>query len=225
MARRVGPSGITSRRTHRPRGRCTRGVRLYVESNFALELALRQEHHQACEEILSFCETRDETVVFPAFCVLEAHYALVEKRRRRTHFKKDFDAERTQLLRSSRYKDRARHLDAVSRFLIASVEEEDRDFRAVIERLLRAARLMPLDLEVLRFAATLRDSFDLELPDSIVLASVLGDLEASSGASCFVTRDKKDFVNPGIQALLAAKDCKALFDFEHGRDYLLGRNA
>jgi hypothetical protein len=41
----------------------------YVESNFILELAFRQEDHQSCESLLQLAEVGSIQLVLPAFCV------------------------------------------------------------------------------------------------------------------------------------------------------------
>lgn len=40
---------------------------VYVESNFVLELALRQEEHGACERILEHAEANHIELVIPAY--------------------------------------------------------------------------------------------------------------------------------------------------------------
>ncbi len=43
-------------------------MRVYVESNFVLELVLEQEQHQACEEILALAASRTIELVLPTLC-------------------------------------------------------------------------------------------------------------------------------------------------------------
>ncbi len=42
-------------------------MRVYVETNFVLELALQQEQHAACEAILQLAEARQIALVLPAY--------------------------------------------------------------------------------------------------------------------------------------------------------------
>ena len=42
-------------------------MNVYVESNFVLELALRQEQFTSCETILSLCEEGQARLVVPAY--------------------------------------------------------------------------------------------------------------------------------------------------------------
>lgn len=51
-------------------------MNVYVESNFVLELALLQEQHVACEEILLLCERGTLRLVMPAYCLMEPYETL-----------------------------------------------------------------------------------------------------------------------------------------------------
>jgi hypothetical protein len=41
-------------------------------------------------------------------------------------------------------------------------------------------------------------------------------------ASCFLNRNSKDFDDPDIIEMLESKNCKLLFNFDKGRDYVRG---
>jgi hypothetical protein len=53
----------------------------YVESNFVLELAFRQEDSASCEELLALAESRQIELLIPAYCLGEPFvYASVHSR-------------------------------------------------------------------------------------------------------------------------------------------------
>ncbi len=52
-------------------------MKVYVETNFLVEVALAQEECVSCEEILSLSEAGRTQLIFPAFCIPEAYHALV----------------------------------------------------------------------------------------------------------------------------------------------------
>ena len=52
-------------------------MRVYVESNFVLELVLEQEQHQACEEILTLAASRTIELALPAFALIEPYESMV----------------------------------------------------------------------------------------------------------------------------------------------------
>jgi hypothetical protein len=51
-------------------------VNVYVESNFVLELALLQEQHASCEDILRLCEAGKAQLIIPAYSLAEPHETL-----------------------------------------------------------------------------------------------------------------------------------------------------
>jgi hypothetical protein len=82
--------------------------------------------------------------------------------------------------------------------------------------------MIPLDTETLRSAISLVTSIGLQLPDAIVLASVLAHLDTSAPSeACFINRDR-DFDDPYIAEELVRRSCKILFSFREGANYLRG---
>jgi predicted nucleic acid-binding protein len=173
-------------------------MRAYVETNFLLEIVLLQEQHRSCEEIVSLCGSGSIPLTLPAFCIAEAYFSLVGKRKRTERFARDFDDQRAELTRSFRFKDQANLLDAVRGLLIESTQREDQEFYASLDRLLAVVDIIPLNSETLRWALSSGRSRGLQLPDAIVLASVLAHLDTSApGECCFLNRDR-DFGDPYV---------------------------
>lgn len=197
-------------------------MRAYVETNFLLELVLSQEQHQSCDEIVRFCESGSISLALPAFCVPEAYFALVGKRRGRDRFVQDFENQSAELTRSSQFKDQADLLNAVRGLLTESILREDQEFYASLDRVLASLEIIPLQVETLRSAVSLVTSIGLQLPDAIVLACVLTHLNTSAPSeACFLNRDR-DFDDPYIAEELAKRSCKMLFSFGEGANYLRG---
>jgi predicted nucleic acid-binding protein len=199
-------------------------MRAYVETNFLLEIILLQEQHQSCEEIVRSCEKGLISLMLRAFCVAEAYFALGGKRRRRHRFAQDFEDQKAELTRSSRFKDQADLLTAVQGLLIESMQRENQEFYASLNRVLALLEIIPLNAETLRSAASLVDAVGLQLPDAIVLASILAHLDTSApGECCFLNRDR-DFEDPYVFEELAKRSCKMLFSFDEGANYLRSLN-
>jgi predicted nucleic acid-binding protein len=56
-------------------------MRVYVESNFLLELVLEQEQHHACEELLTLAASRTIELALPAFALIEPYESMVRDER------------------------------------------------------------------------------------------------------------------------------------------------
>jgi len=195
-------------------------MKVYVETNFLVEVALAQEESASCEEILSLSEAGSAQLIFPAFCVPEAYHVLVGRHLGRVRFLNQIDEQLAQLQRSATFKASA-ELAAVQRSLTTSTQDEEARFRSCVNRLIAAARLVPLTSEVLKLSHSWQNKSGLKLPDSVVLASVTFDLQESQhDAACFVTRDKGVTEDPDIRNHLHSLKCELKHRFAAGLGYV-----
>ncbi len=192
-------------------------MKVYIESNFVLELALMQEQHESCEKILSLCETGTINLVLPAFCVAEPYETLVRRAKHRSKLAKDVADELKQLSRSTPYKDseEINALQNVTGLLVRSGEEEEQKLQQTLNRILKVAEIIPLEAEILTFSAKFRETLKLAPQDSIIYASVFQHLTVSKSKeiSCFLNKNSRDFDDPDIVDTLNDYNCKVLFRF------------
>lgn len=80
---------------------------------------------------------------------------------------------------------------------------------------------MPLTAHVTRRGFDLRREFDLDLPDAFVLASVSTDLDDNPATSGFVTKNTKDFDDPGVRDYLDDRGCELLTSFGQALGFAL----
>jgi hypothetical protein len=79
-----------------------------------------------------------------------------------------------------------------------------------VSELIQTAEVIPLDALVLRSAAEMEILYGLSGQDAIVLASVVGHLQANAPfESCFLNRNSKDFDDPDIRETLEAFNPKS----------------
>lgn len=99
--------------------------------------------------------------------------------------------------------------------LMESSQEDLERLSGIREQLLELAQVIPTDSSLLRRAIQYQVDFRLETHDSIILASVLTDLESGSTSSCFLNRDR-DFGLPIIVMELERFGCRIVDSFEEG---------
>jgi hypothetical protein len=151
-------------------------MRLYVESNFVLELAFHQEHSADCEQLLQFAETGELQLVVPSYCLAEPHETLARRHKKRLSLQNDIQAELGQLRRSINYRKVAEQVNLASSLFATSAQDRER-LADVITRLSEAGRLVPVTRAVVRRAYEVQRDLAMGPQDSFVLASVLHDLD------------------------------------------------
>jgi len=82
-------------------------MRLYVETNFILELAFLREEHEACEELLALSEEKRIELFLPVFSVGKTYEAWARRSRQRTELHTRLRLEILDLSRSKPYQQRA----------------------------------------------------------------------------------------------------------------------
>lgn len=191
-------------------------MRVYVESNFVLEIVLEQEQHRACEELMLLAETKSIELVLPAFCLVEPYQTIVRRNRERDGLRKDLNSLAREFARTASIAADAPRLREASELLLRAEQEAKERFLDLRSKLLDTARMVMLDGSALREASALEAQLELELPDAIVLASVLADAASRPAPSLFLNRNKNDFDDPDVKARLMGVDCALILSFDGG---------
>jgi predicted nucleic acid-binding protein len=196
-------------------------VIVYVESNFVLELALVQEQHETCDQILRACEAGVSRLVLPAFSMMEPLETIRRHETARRRAKNALEDELKQLARTAIYQERLRDTKPVLELLVQSSDEDLQRLASVRSRLLACAELIPLESSILAQAEEHQAGYDLSPQDAVIYASVLAHRRISDEPGCFVTRDR-DFDDLEIQRELRSYNCKLLSTFATGYQFLRG---
>lgn len=196
-------------------------MRVYVETNFVLELALLQAEHECCSDILKYASSRQIELIVPAYSLVEPHETLSRRHAERMKMKTFLDQELTLLARSENYKDRLAERRAITEFLPQSRHEEASRLWSVQQSIMSASFILPLNSIVISASRKCEQDYGLKSQDSIVLASVLCHLrEEQSKLSCFINRNPKDFEDPDIVDALKSLNCKLISSFSDGLRFI-----
>jgi predicted nucleic acid-binding protein len=193
---------------------------VYAESNFILELAFHQEEHESCLTLLSLAESNKIELVLPAFSIGESYEVWVRRSKRRKAAYDTLVKEVNELSRSKPYRHSNEKMAELNELLLNSPEEEKSELDNTLERILNLVELVPIGLNVIRAAITFQKTHDLSPQDAIVYASILEHKAKKREASCFITKNSKDFFNPKIENELATYNCRLLTKFRHGVGYI-----
>jgi predicted nucleic acid-binding protein len=189
-------------------------LRVFVETNFVLEVALEQQDSQSCERILELASSGAIRLVLPAYSLVEPYETLTRRHRDRESLRKQIVGELKQLARSAPLAQRVATSQDVVKLLAESAEHETRQIEMVRARVLSLAEVLPLTNVVINRAADCQTKYDLSPQDAVVYASIRASLDADHTAeSIFISRNPADFRNPDLRQDLASVQCKYFSSF------------
>lgn len=196
-------------------------MNVYVESNFVLEQALEQEQHESCQRLIDISAAGSVRLLIPAFSLAEPHITLMHKASERKRLRDELQRQLSELGRSKSYRDASSSFNEITGLLIKSAENERDGLERAVDSILKSADVIPLDADVLGYAGTIRNTFDLSMQDSLVLSSVIRHLaDTKPVRSCFLNRNTKDFDDPNVRETLEEFDCRFFGRFDHAVDYI-----
>lgn len=191
---------------------------LYVESNFVLELALLQQEHSACEEILTICKTKKVRLIIPSFSISEPYHTINNRKADRTNLANSLGNTLTELSRTSSYKQNIMLWQQQISFLTQTIEEDAHRLQTIMEDILNLCEIIQLDKTIIEESKKYRSI--LKDKDSIIYASVLEHLKTGrEKEKIFIARDG-DFHTEEIKKTLMSFNCKILYKFTDGLNYI-----
>lgn len=191
-------------------------MRVYVESNFVLELALEQEQHHACKELVQLANEAAIELVVPAFALLEPHHTLVRRRSEGHDLRRQLEDQAKQLERTASITADVPRLREAAALVLRADQAAWKRLLDVRTKLLQVARVAVVDSRVMDDALKLATDIGLELPDAVMLAAVLVDATERPAKCIFLNRNTNDFDNPDVKARLRQVSCDFIGGFEGG---------
>jgi hypothetical protein len=196
-------------------------MNIYIETNFIFEVTFAREQSECCENIIKFCEAGNGALVLPAFCIAESYEARIRREKRRTRIVKKLDEELRELSRSKPYQEEINARLSTTGLLTRISREEEKQLNNILERVLKVAEIIPLELSIIQNAKRHQPTFVNKPQDSIIYSSVLHHLDLKGGnENCFLNRNRRDFDDSYIEDSLMKRECKMLFDFVNGWNYI-----
>lgn len=181
---------------------------VYVESNFILEMTLKQKHMRENETILQLAENRKIEIVVPGFALSEP-FATITRRFR--------DMERLSKFIEGMH-------DQLPGVLHSLADKEADQLWSVISRLVAVGTIIEVNSTCLSRAQQIQKIIGLSQQDSIIYAAIVLDLQnrPHSEPKCFVDSNYRDFKNPAIITELNSHYCYYESNFAKGLNYIQG---
>ena len=191
-------------------------MNVYVETNFVLELALRQEQWESCQEILELSRDGHCRLTIPALALAEPYGAILRKKKVRDRLGRELRDHLSDIARSEPSRHLKNTFQSLSDGLHATALFEESNLYSVSRDLLSSAVVLPLTQEILDLGLDYRSAFNLAAEDAIMLATVTSHAREVRTRGIFVNRNTKDFDNPDIASVLGSHDCLFVSSFEAG---------
>jgi hypothetical protein len=137
---------------------------LYVESNFPLELARRQEELGEAEEILRLAQAAHVQLHFPAIALTEPFSTLDRYANERARFLQTLNTQLSDLSRSQPHQPLVANLNPLVSTLTSLRKDETDRLEAAVERMLNSGRPIALTAEIYAQARHFANQYDLCAP-------------------------------------------------------------
>ncbi len=190
-----------------------------VESNFVLELALRQEEAADADRIVTLAEMNKIQLVVPASALFEPYETLVRRGKQRKHLLDRLRNEIKQLARSAAFAHLPDSSKPVASTISESLTSEANALYATIRHLADVALVLPLSEQIMKAALEIQIQFRLQPQDAVVFASVDQFLSGQgSGQKLFANRNSRDFLPH--TAHFQKYNCKVLPRLDDARRFI-----
>lgn len=196
---------------------------VYVETNFLLEIALRQEQAYAARRILELAMTGKIHLHVPSFSISEAVNTITNRIAKIKDTEREITQKRKKILRRLK-RSRTKVHRQESKRLAESVldvarvtETELNNLKAVLRTMLRCSTTIELTRALVVASTRAERKYGLAFSDALVFASVQHDARNRRNVpKYFITRDKKDLGQPDVKNALRRRGVKVVPSFDDG---------
>ncbi len=195
---------------------------VYVETNYVLQLALRQEEAGASDSILERARRDLIKLVFPAFSLSEPYSTLSYHAVERRAIYNSLRQQLALLRRSEPHQQTASVLQQLlSMWTSLGAREIDLLHTAIVE-LVTIGRAIQTEIEDIQQSVHYRNLYGLSPQDAIILSAIIRDLQTQdlNEVKCFISTNVKDFGDPDIRAELKSFNCRYISKLVDGLAFI-----
>lgn len=183
-------------------------ITIYAESPYLLQIALRQEHSRACEDLLDRTDQRTIEIAVPIVALVEPLTTWRLRVSDRARVGEEWRKQARELARTDSpiYKDAAAALQEALLKTAAMDDEERGNIDAAIARVSAKARLMPFKAELFAAGYAMEARTGLTSIDALAAVTILADdaRPDPAGERVFLSLDKKSYTAAALEEFRSA---------------------
>lgn len=180
-------------------------MKVYVETNWLLDLTLEQERIRASSFVVELAKDKKIRLSLPEISLVEADQKIVRRKLQRDALIHQLQQEGRELKRSrdARYQTQATAIDDDIRRLAAISEFERENFDVTVKDISKFLTWLRFDDDSLQESFDFEDDYELARLDALVYAIIRADAASDkAGEKCFIDYDG-DFNNPALKQDMA----------------------
>jgi predicted nucleic acid-binding protein len=184
-------------------------MKVYVETNWLLDLALEQERIKASSFVAELAKDNKIRLYLPEISLVEADQKIVRRRLQREILIENLRQEGRELvrIRDTRYQAQAAAIDH-DIFQLRDISDFEREhFNAIVRDISRFLTWLHLDNDSLQKSFDFENNYELSRLDALIYAVIRADATSDLASDkCFIDYDghfknpelKRDMTGPGI---------------------------
>ncbi|MFQ6041775.1 MAG: hypothetical protein ACE5PV_13030 [Candidatus Poribacteria bacterium] len=180
-------------------------MKVYVETNWLLDLTLEQERIRASSFVVELAKDKKICLSLPEISLVEADQKIVRRKLQRDALIHQLRQEGQELKRSrdARYQTQATAIDGDIRRLEAISEFERENFDATVRDISKFLTWLRFDDDSLQKSFGFEENYELARLDALIYAIIRTDAASDKASEkCFIDYDG-DFNNPALKRDMA----------------------
>jgi len=176
-------------------------MKVYVETNWLLDLALEQERIRASSFVLELAKNSKIRLYLPEICLVEAEQKIVRRRLQRETLIENLQSEGRELIRNcdAMYQSQAAAIDQDIIQLRRISDFEREHFNATVRDISKFLTWLHLDDDSLQKSFYFEENYSLNRLDALVYAVIRADAASDLATEkCFIDYDG-DFKEPELK--------------------------
>lgn len=200
-------------------------INVYIETNFLLNIAKKQEESFYSSKILRLAKNKKIILILPIYCIPESYSALFRKHELFRKLKRRAITVLDDINRSRLHKPIYEVYKNLPTEIAVIIQREVNRLDKVITEVWKSAKILNSSSEIHKKGIVFRTTLDLQHEmDAAIFSTIENDLKTtkSSAEKIFLTADEK-MLTPELIKLLSQRNCTCFHSFMKAYKFIENR--